>query len=167
MYKTGGSNSNNDKVLLEKVTALTLEQGKMTTGRRSSPVQQVRQPLSPLFSFYVHTHTHTHTHAPLQMKCVGGSAGCSYAGQPRVVQCHNRGFDGYDVQVSHLYVCTHTYYSQPFSVYGRNVLLVKLTDFVGESVAGENVTNFAVFQIHKTSFHLQMFPVVNLLCVKQ
>lgn len=63
---------NSDKVLLEKVTALTLEQGKMTNGRRSAPVPQ--------------------------LKCVGGSAGCSYTNQPRVVQCHNRGFDGYDVQ---------------------------------------------------------------------
>ena len=46
-------------------------QGKMTTGRRSSPVPQIR--------------------------CVGGSAGC-LAFQPRVVQCINRGSDGYDVQ---------------------------------------------------------------------
>ena len=37
----GGGANNKDRVLLEKVTALTLEEGKMTTGRRSSPVQQV------------------------------------------------------------------------------------------------------------------------------
>ena len=34
----------------------------------------------------------------VQMKCVGGTAGC-HAFQPKVVQCINRGSDGYDVQV--------------------------------------------------------------------
>ena len=43
----------------------------MTNGRRSSPVPQ--------------------------LKCVGGTAGC-HAFQPQVVQCINRGSDGYDVQ---------------------------------------------------------------------
>ena len=43
----------------------------MTNGRRSSPVPQ--------------------------LKCVGGTAGC-HAFQPKVVQCINRGSDGYDVQ---------------------------------------------------------------------
>ena len=43
----------------------------MTNGRRSSPVPQ--------------------------LKCVGGSAGPS-ATQPKIVQCYNRGSDGYDVQ---------------------------------------------------------------------
>ena len=43
----------------------------MTTGRRSSPVPQ--------------------------MRCVGGSAGC-HAFQPKVVQCINRGSDGFDAQ---------------------------------------------------------------------
>ena len=43
----------------------------MTAGRRSSPVPQ--------------------------LKCVGGTAGC-HAFQPKVVQCINRGSDGYDVQ---------------------------------------------------------------------
>ena len=38
---SGGSNQ--DKVLLEKVTAITLEEGKMTNSRRVSPVQQVRR----------------------------------------------------------------------------------------------------------------------------
>ena len=38
---SGGSSGNKDRILLREVTALTLEQGKMTTGRRSSPVQQV------------------------------------------------------------------------------------------------------------------------------
>lgn len=32
------------------------------------------------------------------MKCVGGSAGCN-AFSPQVVQCSNKGSDGYDVQV--------------------------------------------------------------------
>ncbi|CAI9558956.1 unnamed protein product [Staurois parvus] len=37
-------------------------------------------------------------HPPIpQLKCVGGSAGCS-AMTPQVVQCHNRGWDGLDVQ---------------------------------------------------------------------
>ena len=39
------------------------------------------------------------------MRCVGGTAGC-HAFQPRVVQCVNRGFDGYDVQVC---VCGHVH----------------------------------------------------------
>lgn len=60
-----------DKVLLEDVKTLTLYNGRMTAGRRSSPVPQV--------------------------KCVGGSAGCS-SFTPQVVQCYNRGSDGYDVQ---------------------------------------------------------------------
>ena len=40
----------------------------------------------------------------LQMRCVGGTAGC-HAFQPRVVQCINRGSDGYDVQVPVCGVC--------------------------------------------------------------
>ena len=39
------------------------------------------------------------THPVPQLQCVGGSAGCS-AFTPRVVQCYNRGSDGYDVQVN-------------------------------------------------------------------
>lgn len=35
----------------------------------------------------------------MQIQCMGGTAGCS-AFVPPVVQCTNRGFDGYDVQVS-------------------------------------------------------------------
>ena len=34
----------------------------------------------------------------LQLDCVGGSAGC-YGYRPKIVQCRNVGFDGYDVQV--------------------------------------------------------------------
>ncbi|CAB4020765.1 store-operated calcium entry-associated regulatory factor-like isoform X1, partial [Paramuricea clavata] len=60
-----------EKVRLSDVQVLTLHQGKMTTGRRSSPV--------------------------LQLRCAGGSAGCS-AFVPEVVQCYNRGSDGFDAQ---------------------------------------------------------------------
>ena len=58
-------------MLLSDVKSITLERGKMTNGRRSSPVPQ--------------------------LSCVGGSAGC-HAFQPAVVQCLNRGSDGYDAQ---------------------------------------------------------------------
>ena len=37
----GRGGDSKDRVLLEKVSAITLEEGKTTTGRRSSPVQQV------------------------------------------------------------------------------------------------------------------------------
>ncbi|XP_067677254.1 store-operated calcium entry-associated regulatory factor-like [Haliotis asinina] len=60
-----------DRVLLRDISALTLRHGMPTTARRSHSVPQV--------------------------KCVGGSAGC-HAFVPQVVQCQNRGFDGYDVQ---------------------------------------------------------------------
>eukprot|EP00731_Ephydatia_muelleri_P017970 Em0011g10a len=66
-----GTTSTVDRVLLEKLSAITLEQGKMTTARRVSAIPQLR--------------------------CVGGSAGC-HGWQPKVVQCLNRGTDGYDVQ---------------------------------------------------------------------
>eukprot|EP00808_Paulinella_micropora_P031649 g73358.t1 len=58
-----------NKVLLKDVTAITLQEGRMTAGRRSSPVQQ--------------------------LACVGGS--CS-SFQPSSVVCMNIGFDGSDVQ---------------------------------------------------------------------
>ena len=58
-------------VLLRDVNALTLYKDRFTTGRRSSPVPQ--------------------------LKCVGGSAGCG-AFVPQVVQCINKGWDGVDVQ---------------------------------------------------------------------
>ena len=58
------------KVLLKDVQVLTLKAGQMTTGRRSSPVQQ--------------------------LNCVGGSARGQF--NPQVVQCYNRGWDGQDVQ---------------------------------------------------------------------
>merc|ERR1712227_659937 len=59
------------KVKLKDVDVLTLYQGKMTNGRRSSPVPQ--------------------------LSCRGGTAGCG-AFVPEVVQCYNRGSDGLDVQ---------------------------------------------------------------------
>ena len=45
LFLLGGSN-NKDKVLLEKVTAITLEEGRMTNARRSSAIPQVNQPVS-------------------------------------------------------------------------------------------------------------------------
>ncbi|XP_033103550.1 store-operated calcium entry-associated regulatory factor-like [Anneissia japonica] len=62
---------NKERVRLQDVSVLTLKDGYMTTGRRSSPVKQ--------------------------LQCIGGTAGCS-AFRPQVVQCYNRGSDGYDVQ---------------------------------------------------------------------
>lgn len=62
-----------DKIRLTDVNVVTLHQGRMTNSRRTHPVPQ--------------------------LKCVGGSAGCS-AFTPSVVQCYNRGSDGYDVQVN-------------------------------------------------------------------
>ncbi|XP_025064863.1 store-operated calcium entry-associated regulatory factor isoform X1 [Alligator sinensis] len=58
------------RVLLREVQALTLYRDQYTTSRRTSPV--------------------------LQLQCTGGSAGCSYV--PAVVQCHNKGWDGFDIQ---------------------------------------------------------------------
>ncbi|EDQ86738.1 uncharacterized protein MONBRDRAFT_33739 [Monosiga brevicollis MX1] len=66
----GFSSGGKDRVLLDQVKVLTLKAGAMTTGRRSSPVPQ--------------------------LKCVGGSAGCRDA--PERVQCINQGSDGYDIQ---------------------------------------------------------------------
>ncbi|GJJ71156.1 hypothetical protein EMPS_03506 [Entomortierella parvispora] len=63
-------NAAHQKVLLRDVQTLTLHKGRMTTGRRSSPVPQ--------------------------LNCVGGNACGDY--EPDVVQCVNTGFDGSDVQ---------------------------------------------------------------------
>ncbi|XP_073453742.1 store-operated calcium entry-associated regulatory factor [Aquarana catesbeiana] len=63
--------SQHDKVLLRELQAITLHTDRYTNARRSSPIPQ--------------------------LKCVGGSAGCS-AMIPEVVQCYNRGWDGFDVQ---------------------------------------------------------------------
>lgn len=59
-----------ERVRLSDVQTLTLHKDRMTTGRRSRPVQQ--------------------------LSCVGGS-GCKVF-TPAVVQCYNRGSDGVDVQ---------------------------------------------------------------------
>ncbi|KAF6084850.1 store-operated calcium entry associated regulatory factor [Phyllostomus discolor] len=60
-----------DRILLRDVKALTLHHDRYTTSRRLDPIPQLR--------------------------CVGGTAGCaSYT--PKVVQCQNKGWDGYDVQ---------------------------------------------------------------------
>jgi hypothetical protein len=67
----GGECQMYKKVKLKDVEVLTLYKGRMTNGRRSSPVQQ--------------------------LSCRGGTAGCS-AFVPEVVQCTNRGSDGYDIQ---------------------------------------------------------------------
>ncbi|XP_052402227.1 store-operated calcium entry-associated regulatory factor isoform X1 [Carassius gibelio] len=62
---------NDEAVLLRDVQVLTLNRGRYTTARRSSPVPQ--------------------------LQCVGGSAGCG-SFVPEVVQCYNRGSDGIDTQ---------------------------------------------------------------------
>ncbi|KAM7328730.1 store-operated calcium entry-associated regulatory factor [Alexandromys fortis] len=60
-----------DRILLRDVKALTLHYDRYTTSRRLDPIPQ--------------------------LKCVGGTAGCD-AYTPKVIQCQNRGWDGYDVQ---------------------------------------------------------------------
>ncbi|KAM9622427.1 store-operated calcium entry-associated regulatory factor [Trichechus inunguis] len=60
-----------DRILLRDIKALTLHYDRYTTSRRLDPIPQ--------------------------LKCVGGTAGCdSYT--PKVIQCQNKGWDGYDVQ---------------------------------------------------------------------
>ncbi|XP_054843285.1 store-operated calcium entry-associated regulatory factor [Eublepharis macularius] len=60
-----------EKILLREVQALTLYSGQYTNSQRTSPIPQ--------------------------LQCTGGSAGCA-AHTPEVVQCYNKGWDGYDVQ---------------------------------------------------------------------
>ncbi|KAG0729562.1 Store-operated calcium entry-associated regulatory factor [Chionoecetes opilio] len=68
----GSVEAGGDSVYLKTLEVLTLYSGKMTKGRRSSPVSQ--------------------------LECVsGGTAPCD-AFRPRVVQCYNRGWDGEGVQ---------------------------------------------------------------------
>lgn len=62
----------NEKVLLKDIDVLTLYNGKMTKGSRSSPVPQ--------------------------LECIGGGTAPCSTFKPRVVQCYNRGSDGIDVQ---------------------------------------------------------------------
>ncbi|KFQ28926.1 Store-operated calcium entry-associated regulatory factor, partial [Merops nubicus] len=57
-------------VLLRDVQALTLHKGQYTASRRTAAVPQ--------------------------LQCTGGAAGCARV--PEVVQCYNKGWDGYDVQ---------------------------------------------------------------------
>ncbi|XP_065904104.1 store-operated calcium entry-associated regulatory factor-like [Dysidea avara] len=71
LVRNGRCFGSSDKVRLTDVSTITLHSDKLTTGRRSSPVPQ--------------------------LQCVGGTAGC-HTHKPRVVQCYNRGSDGYDVQ---------------------------------------------------------------------
>lgn len=61
-----------DRILLRDVKALTLYSDRYTTSQRLDPIPQ--------------------------LKCVGGTAGCD-AYTPKVIQCQNKGWDGYDVQV--------------------------------------------------------------------
>ncbi|XP_025110981.1 store-operated calcium entry-associated regulatory factor-like isoform X1 [Pomacea canaliculata] len=71
IYVTNGAfGSNGDRILLKDVSLLKLYSNKMTTGRRSPPVPQ--------------------------LKCVGGTAYGYFA--PDAVQCYNRGSDGSDIQ---------------------------------------------------------------------
>eukprot|EP01095_Lingulamoeba_sp_RSL-Kostka_P016702 TRINITY_DN826_c0_g1_i2.p1 TRINITY_DN826_c0_g1~~TRINITY_DN826_c0_g1_i2.p1 ORF type:complete len:267 (-),score=88.74 TRINITY_DN826_c0_g1_i2:535-1314(-) len=67
-YGYNDYNQNYQKILLKDVQVLTLHNGKMTTGRRSSPVAQIN--------------------------CLGSY--CQYA--PETLQCYNKGFDGSDFQ---------------------------------------------------------------------
>nr|KAF6370440.1 store-operated calcium entry associated regulatory factor [Myotis myotis] len=60
-----------NRILLRDIQALTLHYDRYTTSRRLNPIPQLR--------------------------CVGGTAGCdTYT--PKVIQCQNKGWDGYDVQ---------------------------------------------------------------------
>lgn len=63
--------ASSDRIKLTDLKIITLYSGKMTNGRRTYPIPQ--------------------------LKCVGGTAGCS-AFIPKVVQCSNQGSDGYDIQ---------------------------------------------------------------------
>ncbi|XP_074084343.1 store-operated calcium entry-associated regulatory factor isoform X1 [Macrotis lagotis] len=60
-----------EKILLRDIQALTLHRDRFTTARRTAPIPQ--------------------------LQCLGGSAGCP-AHIPEIVQCRNKGWDGFDVQ---------------------------------------------------------------------
>ena len=64
------NNVYSNKVLLSKVSSITLNHDRMTTGRRSNPVPQT--------------------------SCVGGNA--CHSVRPKTIQCVNKGHDGYDIQ---------------------------------------------------------------------
>ena len=72
------ANYPHEAVRLSDVKTLVLKAGHMTTGRRSSPVEQI--------------------------KCVGGPCGDDAAREIRVIMCENKGFDGRDVT----WACTAT-----------------------------------------------------------
>jgi len=61
-----------NKVKLSEIDTLTFNRGKMTTGRRSRPIDQ--------------------------MVCIGPQYRCNDVGAPNVIQCENRGWDGEDIQ---------------------------------------------------------------------
>jgi len=64
-------NAGGDAMLLDQIKVLTFEENKRTNARRVSAIPQ--------------------------LQCIGGNArGSQY--QPNIVQCHNMGSDGYDVQ---------------------------------------------------------------------
>ncbi|BFZ16803.1 hypothetical protein BsWGS_19842 [Bradybaena similaris] len=67
---TAAFNDHSEKILLSDVKVLTLHHGQMTNARRSPAVPQLKR--------------------------VGGSA--HYKFTPKVVQCTNKGSDGYDIQ---------------------------------------------------------------------
>ncbi|KAL1234058.1 Store-operated calcium entry-associated regulatory factor [Trichinella spiralis] len=67
---SASESSSRDRIRLRDVEVLTLKDGAYTSGRRVTPIPQ--------------------------LKCVGGTAGCTYF-RPHVVQCYNRGTDGSDV----------------------------------------------------------------------
>ncbi|XP_041074718.1 store-operated calcium entry-associated regulatory factor [Polyodon spathula] len=69
MYAESWNDGGN--VLLREIQVITLYKGRHTNSRRTSPVPQ--------------------------LQCTGGSAGC-LAFVPEVVQCQNKGWDGFDVQ---------------------------------------------------------------------
>jgi hypothetical protein len=69
-----------ERIRLSDVSVITFYAGKMTNGRRSSPVPQ--------------------------LQCVGGNAGCSRSFLPSSAQCYNRGNDGVDV----VWECTANLY---------------------------------------------------------
>ena len=80
------------KVKLKDVDVLTLYQGKMTNGRRSSPIPQLQ-----VITTKVPQTGSIPGHPLSPFQCRGGSAGCS-AFVPDVVQCYNRGSDGLEIQ---------------------------------------------------------------------
>lgn len=100
-------NNNHKKVLLKDVQTLTLHQGRMTTGRRTSPVPQIKcvggnacgdfEPGNFLFSVLLETASPFHF-VSINRFFPHFSSFCFNGLQLEVVQCTNAGFDGSDVQ---------------------------------------------------------------------